>query len=592
MKNLLILISLITINSWADTVPEKNIVCGFGQCVPDSSFVPSIYTELANQTVIDLGNNNNATIKATLSPNQDPRNLVLMVNNNTTVGQNLILDLKSKKTEKNTGSLTLIGDIFNNINISLDGYDGATGQDASIICADRFKAGAYGENSKTFFINRRTNSPTLSLNRCDNQDIQHLQDTKFTCPNPDFRVSDFDTVQVSRVKFKQRCVGTSIRYKCVQRKIKLRCEWASIARGREYSCGKNCTQRCERVFGASNCEYGSGFSCWRSDLNVAENGAAYYSDARESDAPAWSLSQELGRCSPRKEPGSFGGWFANQRTDELNEMTYLNALNSGSVEALCQAFPNPTKRNDSSKRAWKFHRVAEAVLTTPGLDPDTQNLLPGSNWDLRLSDFFIPCSTYGEFETLNSQIDTWTAFGDVGNSCGDARIPEDTNNLIPWSKAGEVQDPTFGTETVLCSPGNCPVPSLVQSDELSLDKIDPSSGANGTAQGNGNLLIYDTKTITATARPGVAGNGGRNDISNLQQTKYCVKVDDANTQGVLSPFANTPLVNFNIYTWKALDVNRGQPSGGNPAFSNNAVRVFKKLDSSIRFLLQREISLQ
>lgn len=586
--NLLISILLnISLAAAEDSAPIKTITCGFGQCAP--SFTANLYLEQSARTIIDVGSQNNATIQAVLPENQDPRNLVLSVNNNSIIGQDIVINLNSKKVEKHSGNFTLIGDIFKNVSINLDGYNGETGKDASILCADKFKNGNYGEDSKGYFLNRRTSNPNLNPNRCDNQDVQHLQETKFQCQNPGYSLSEFETVNVNRIKFKQRCIGTSIRYKCLQRKVQLKCEWAGLARGTPGPCGKGCHNHCSRIFGAADCFYGN-YSCWSSDYNaeLPHADSRYSSYPNPDQVPPWSVTSELSRCSPRSEPGSLGGWFAYQRTDLLNEQTYLRAVQSNSVAALCGQFPNPTQKNRSGTPAWKFNRVAQSALTYPGLDPETQNPLPGSNWIVKLSDFFVSCGSYGEFETLNSQIDNWTSFGDIGNSCSDARIPEDTNNLIPWTKAGEEQDPSFGTERLNCSPGNCPIQNLVQENDLNYDVLDPTSGANGTSQGNGNLLVYDFKTITSSANPGIAGNGGQNDIGEIIQDKYCVKIDDANTQGILSSFAKSPLVNFNIYKWQALNVKRGQPSGGSPEFSKNKINIFKKLDSSIRYLIKQE----
>lgn len=86
-----------------EEIPTKVITCGFGQCEPN--FTPGLYLEQSDRTVINVGNNNNATLNAVLPANQDPRNLVISVNNNSLNGQNLNVDLASKKMEKTLEAL-------------------------------------------------------------------------------------------------------------------------------------------------------------------------------------------------------------------------------------------------------------------------------------------------------------------------------------------------------------------------------------------------------------------------------------------------------------------------------------------------------
>jgi hypothetical protein len=562
---------------------NKNIDCGFNQCTP-RDFTPILYLEQPSQTILEVGDNNNKKVSVNLPVSQDPRKLILSVNNNTVTGQDIDILLNSKQPEKNTEDFVLIGDIFKNIQINLNGYNGQTGKDASIICADRFKNGTYGLSSRDFFLNRRNSNPNLSINNCDNIDLQHIQNTKFQCDDDDFVLSSFDTVEVSRIKTKQKCIGTSIKYKCLQRQMKLSCEWRSIARG--YSqCGKYGCSPCANIFGNLQCYYSAGSSCWYSDYNKDKYQISSSPTAEE--VPPWTIESQLNRCSPRAEPSSFGGWFALQRTNNLIEQIYLNALAANDLNRLCTTFPSP--RVKTTDPAWKFNRVLGIQLTTPGLDPDTREPLPGSNWIVRDSEFFTPCSSLGLYDTMNSVIESWTAYGEVGNSCNDARIPEDTNNLIPWSKAGEEQDTSFGLEKLNCSMSNCPVQKIVVDKEKNFDIIDPTVGANGTAQGNGILFIYDYQNLSATAIPGIAGNGGNNDLPAVEENKYCVKVSDALTQGTASPFAKKPSVSFDFYKWQGLKVNRGQASGSNPEFSLKKIKVYKKMDSSVRYLLQKEL---
>ena len=570
-KYITLFLFLILQNIYAE---DKNIVCGFQQCSPD--FNPSLYLEQSDQTIINIGNNSD-NINIELPVNQQPRSLFLSVNNNTLDGVDLNADLSSKLEENDTKEFILIGDIFNDLNVSLNGYDGQQGQDASIICANRFLDGSYGETSRQFFLSRRQNQ-NIPQDRCDEQDVRHIQNSKFSCQENDFSLTNISTVEVERVQFKQRCIGTSIRYKCLQRKVKIACEWAAYPRGFPLT-NKYTNLPCSNRWGGSNCDYRFGDSCWRGrDLSASYSNNTILSYAPDNVSPKWIVSFDDNRCTfPR-----FGGAFAYQQSFELSEARYLDALNRDALSELCTSdFPGPPAP------AWRFNQVNEAVVTSPGLDPDTLLPLPGSNWDVQFTDFFEPCSSLGSYETLNSEIETWTAFGNPENNCSDANIPEDTNNLIPWNPSGVVQDPTFGTENLLCNPDNCPVQSLTREIDFNFDEIDPTSGANGTKQGTGVLFLYDYNQLNAQARAGLAGLGGNNDLPLLEETKYCVKIDDASSKGIDSSFAKNPVVNFNIYNWEGLKVNRGQPGGQVPDFSNNSIKIYRKLDSSFRYYLQQ-----
>lgn len=580
MKNIIIItLLMISFNSYAD----KTITCGFNNCRPEIGLTPDLYIEKTDTTYLDLGSNNNQKVIVDLPENQDPRNLLLIVNNNSLIGQDISLNLNSKAKEKNTGNLLLIGDMFNNININLNGYDGASGKAASEICADNFKSGKYGQDALSYFNNRRAELPTLSISNCDTNDLQFLQNTKFACPNPDYSNVTNTNIEVQRIRYKQRCVGTSVRYKCVQRQMKIVCEWRSIAKGFQTCSDKNGCSGCSRRFGAADCRY-DGNSCWSSDYGQEVYGTTYAATPTVNDNPAWWIEQNNSRCTATTN-GS-GGWFAYQKSELISEATYFKKNEEGKVEDICKQWPSPKVRQEDP--AWMFNKVSDIALTYPGLDPDTLLPLPGSNWVVKSSDFFRKCEELGDFSPLNTEIQSWSTYGELGNECSDARIPEDSNNLIPWAKAGVVQDASFGLEKIYCAPDKCPVQSATTDTALNLDYIDPTAGANGTKQGNGYVIIYDYKTLNASSKPGIAGVGGNKDLPEVESTKYCVKVDDAVNHSVDSSFSKTPLVNFNIFKWKALKINRGEPSGSVPDYSTNSLKVFKKIDSSVRYLLQKE----
>lgn len=563
-----IILLFLTITSVVEA-GEKTIVCGFGQCSAD--FVPVLQLDQSEQTYIEISQNNPDNVTVTLPNEATPRDLVLVMENNSTIGKDLTVDFASKKREEAAPSFMLLGDIVNNLNINLNGYDGASGEDASVICANRFKNGDYGAVSQNFFNSRRQNNPALDPNKCDATDVSHIQETKFSCQNAGFSLSEFDTVEVERIKFKQRCIGTTIRSRCLQKTMSMTCEWAARSPGfhvgaSKHSAGSPCPNQWAS---SSNCSYSYNYSCWHSRTTAQTPPSGVN--------PQWEVVKELGRCGYPV----YGGKFALQYTDTLPERVYTNAVNENRTANLCASFPSPPAPY------WFYNKIRSVTISEPGLDPETLEPLPGSTWDVKLSNFFEPCDSL--YDTLNSVIDSWTAFGDVGNSCSDARLTEDPNNVIPWNKAGLEQRAEFGTEKILCSPNECNVSTIARDIDVNFDSIDPTSGANGTSQGSGTLLVYDINDLTSSAVPGNAGIGGKSDLPLLEETKYCVKVDDVASKGIQSTFAKDPVVNFNIYKWQGLNINRGEPGGGNPELSGKKVNVYKKIDASVRYLIKQEL---
>lgn len=183
------------------------------------------------------------------------------------------------------------------------------------------------------------------------------------------------------------------------------------------------------------------------------------------------------------------------------------------------------------------------------------------------------------------------AYDNTGTDCSraDISIPEDPNKSIPWAYSGMAQEPEFGTETLQCRVNECPVNSTISDLTRNLDVIAPDSGQNGTQQGSGVALVYDAKTINATAVIGQAGAAGQSDLDAPSSTKYCMKKRDYDTDGGLSEFARNPSVSFRRYTWKAITTTGGGNNGVPPAASANTVQVYKKLDSSARYLLGKEM---
>ena len=570
-----------------DTISKK-IVCGFGECRPD--FTPNIYLEKSNATFLDIGDFNSEDIEVSLPVNQEPRSLFLSVNNNDVVGRDLFVDFQSKRAGYNTEDFVLVGDIFDNVNIKMDGYQGVSGKNASEICAERIISGSYGNFYRTQFLERRDADPRLPRDKCIDDDVDEIQRNSFSCieetADAEYQEEDFSLVNVERVKFKQRCIGTSVKYKCVKRKVRVECRWKALPYGSPAP-GLPCNNR----WGGNNCSYNLVDSCWRSrDLNRIYGGNSSYPPTNSNNP--WEVIFDTNSCSFPGEGspvefdenrGMNGGAFAYNITGQMLEKQYKDAEREGRLDQFC-------RQNTSGPPSpgWLFDGIEEVTFEQPGLDLDTLEPLPGSTWEVASTGFFEECSQFGDFEVLTPILENWQTFGEVGNECTDVSIAEDPNNKIPWVKSGSSQDRSFGTELLLCSPDNCQVETISKKEDAFFDEIQPTGGTSGTIQGDAILFIYDIDSFSYTAKTGLGGDGGDNDIPALENLKYCSKIKDAATQGINSEFALKPVVYFNQYEWRALKVGPGRSSGNDAPFSTKGIKMYKKIDSSVRYLLKND----
>lgn len=560
---MILLLFLINISFASD----KNITCAFDQCSTD--FIPALQAETDFESVIDLGQNQD-NVNILLPNDSDPRNLSLISENNTITGISYNIDFSAKKKDTNAPHLVLISDFIENLNLNLNGFNGSAGEDASIICANRFKNGDYGIDAQNYFNNRRVNNQNVSLSRCDDQDVQFLQTTKFTCQNPNFILSEFQTTIFKRIKKKQKCIASSVRKKCLQKTMDLTCEWAArspgygVAPGKDFG-GLPCPDQWRS---AGDCAYDYNYSCWHS-RDTGEIPPV-------GTDPAWTVETNMGQCSLPV----YGGKFAYQHTREIPEGKYNEFASNNKIADLCNELPHPPTPY------WFFNRISDVSVSSPSLDQDTLEPLPGSSWKIKLSNFFESCEKY--YEPLNDIVESWISYGEVGNNCNDATVTDDVNNVLPWTKAGIEQDIAFGLDEILCSPDNCPANTNIQDINYSLDIIDPTAGANGTKQGSAVIIVYNIKNLTLNANDGTPGFGGKNDLPEIVENKYCIKKDDATTHDLSSDYAKDPTISFNIYKWKALDINQGQPSGQFPEPSNSNIKIYKKVDQSVRHLIKTE----
>lgn len=446
-------------------------------------------------------------------------------------------------------------------------------------------------------MSRRDGDPSIPMNKCVADDVELLQRTAFKCIDYTndslFEEEEFSLVNVSRVKYKQKCTGTSNKYKCVKRRVRATCQWESLPLGYTAT-GYPCTNK----WGGSNCQYNQATSCWNgTDKQQANGGGSSFPASGNTNPWELFLSEDPSnpRCSypngatPSPKPYSSdggvlsGGAVAYNETTQMLEKNFRDYERQGMLEELCQTFSS-----GPIGPGWRFVGVSSMSYEQPGLDQDTLEPLPGSTWEVKETGFFESCSQFGDFEVLTPILQFWISYGEIGNECSDVSIAEDPNRIIPWTTSGIEQDRTFGTELVLCSPDNCPVETITKRLGASLDTIQPTAGTGGTSQGDAVLFVYDVQNLQATASPGLAGAGGNNDLPQYNDSKYCVKKMDASSQGINSAYAMSPVVYFNNYDWDALNIGPGQPNGADAPRSNKGLKLYKKIDSSVRYLLKND----
>lgn len=157
-----------------------------------------------------------------------PQNVKISIQNGTAPGQDLTVNLNAKNPSFDyAASFTLFSDNLNQVSINLNGYSGKNGKDASEICADKIKNGDYGSGVQSFFNTRRASDPAINQNKCDLQDLNYMQQFSFTCDDPAFSEVSVSnpTVSVQRVKSKARCMAVGSYSDCVQRKVRVNCNF-------------------------------------------------------------------------------------------------------------------------------------------------------------------------------------------------------------------------------------------------------------------------------------------------------------------------------------------------------------------------------
>jgi hypothetical protein len=229
-----------------------------------------------------------------------------------------------------------------------------------------------------------------------------------------------------------------------------------------------------------------------------------------------------------------------------------------------------------------------AVRTTPGYSLSLLEPLPGSSWKVVYTGIGEECPLYGN-KIKTNYLASHVTYDEDDNLCDDVSISQDPDGFITWRNIGFERRPEFGQETINCSVSSCPVSSTVQTRDLVLDTINTGSGISGTERGNGFVFIYDTQNLTSTSINGIPGTPGPNDLPDITTNRVCAKVQDAITEGEESEFAKDPVVQFKKFNWTPIKVIGQDAQAKIPKDNKKRVYIYKKIDSSVRYLLKQEL---
>lgn len=241
-----------------------------------------------------------------------------------------------------------------------------------------------------------------------------------------------------------------------------------------------------------------------------------------------------------------------------------------------------------------YYDLAETsfAFTSPGYNSSTYKIENGSDWSIRYVAGGVSCPKY--FEKIKTgHLSSHVSYDDNDNLCDDVYTKEDpANELIQWTNIGFERLPEFGTEIVQCAIDNCPVSNTVRNLDHQIVTLNTSDGISGTEQGEGYIFLYSIKDALNSefsSKIGGAGEAGADDISKINSTRVCVKVNDVDSTGVDSEFAAEPSVSFRRYNWQAIRVENNSNFGNPPLNNGKKIKVYKKVDQSVRHLIKKEL---
>lgn len=718
---------------FAKAQEASTITCGSTSCISSGS---ANIQEKANYTAIDLGFP--TAPFSVVSDNVSPtvRDVRMSLNNGGYPGNNLTINLSSSVSGRSSGNVMVFADNIDAFNISLNGYSGKAGKDASELCATKVLGGQYGEATKSRFLARRAGANPPAADRCTAQDLSDIATNSFSCNDPTYKALDpqgepaFNS-PVTRVRQVSLCTAVIPQKQCYQKTYDLTCRYTVGIKLPSGAPGPN------TIYGPSDRSNSVAYAIKEDTTFVQFNSWLNnrICECKQGDCSVPGINSE--------NPGHSYNYFKRDGAVAPLNYTYTRRISQeefdkrlaqyNSIDGVCQSFTNNTgldpelqeiKTNKYSAQisqqgndhVWRgtlkgwacpsshfltYHTTGadgnlswiatgfdQPVETSPGLTESKLALVDGgefliradsngasrqtnpNGWKFDVMPAFAQCNdhftevgkvennigksvydpdTYSEksfyckdptsdvncslnkpycddpsspencnqvnaCEKVNRKLCvnvldrsncTQPPFCDdplnpencspepFAKSCNDndfySHCDSDPNNLASYVMTGSEADPDkTNLETLNCTPSTCPVQHKSVESTGFIDTLTPTNGENGTFQGRGLVFVYDIRSVNASALPGQAGRGGRIDLSNATEIRYCSSVRDAISDPT-GTFQDTPEVVFKKVFWKPFDIKQGGQPGEYPSYSTKEVEIFKKLDPAVRYLLKKEL---
>lgn len=256
------------------------------------------------------------------------RNFKSLLNSYSDKGVNLSINSTSNRDDKTGSNFIFFADSISNLNISNNGFSGSIKPSSSFICASNILSGKYGYIVRNKFEERRENDPTLSIDICDDTDLQIIRtNSQHTCEENYQKIPDTN-IKAQRHKIYKRCIGDAARKLCVAKKLELACLWKG-----------------DKIIGDSNC-------CSNSSLPKvgAEN---------------WSCDENL--CDSTNS-----GWYRELKKVVTKDY-YENQISKDPVHMCQKEFPRPYVNYNTSNSINRDYGYPKAYYATRDFSHDLPN---------------------------------------------------------------------------------------------------------------------------------------------------------------------------------------------------------------------------
>lgn len=221
------LIVLLMISSFINTRAQDEIICDDGGCSIPPTMDVLYYGGGGNYTSFELAPQN-GDIEVISTPGQRPESIRANIPFRDSEGHDIDINLMGS-SNYDAGSVFLVSDIIDRIDLMLAGTIGEPGMSSTDLCGQNFITGVYGTDARDWF-NARRDSDTSLVNRCDEVDIQWINENKFLCPTG-YQESPFPDVPVTRFQARRQCQGVISRTRCVQRSYNIECRSNRVRKG-------------------------------------------------------------------------------------------------------------------------------------------------------------------------------------------------------------------------------------------------------------------------------------------------------------------------------------------------------------------------